>query len=76
MCVPSGTIETATRTLVVETGAEQLTVLLSVRNTDVDTWNPLFRLVDPNGVVRLAETSPEVVNDRFYRVEGCRLIAA
>jgi len=69
MCVPPGTpVETATRNLVVEEGAETLTVLLSARNTEVDTWNPLFRLVDPNGVVRLLETSTEVVNDRFYRI--------
>jgi Mg-chelatase subunit ChlD len=52
----------------VDESATRLNVLLSVRNADITTWNPRFQLLDPSGVVRLDQSSPEVLSDGFYRI--------
>lgn len=52
----------------VDQSTTRLNVLLSVRNKDISTWHPQFKLVDPQGNTRLDHNSPEVMTDDFYRI--------
>jgi Ca2+-binding RTX toxin-like protein/Mg-chelatase subunit ChlD len=56
-----------TQEIPVNAGAEQLDILLSVRNSDITTWHPAFALLDPGGNVVLTQQSPGVQSDPFYR---------
>ena len=51
----------------VNEGALSLDVLISARNADVTTWQPIFALLDPSGNVALTHESPDVDYDEFYR---------
>jgi hypothetical protein len=69
LCLPpGGTLPIRSQTIPVEAGAQKLTVLLSVRNPELATWNPQFRLTDPSGAVVFTESSPGLNLDAFYRI--------
>jgi cysteine-rich repeat protein len=51
----------------VESGSDQLNVLLSARNFDVRTWDPAFELMGPNGE-SFTDSDANVREDLYYRM--------